>query len=524
MSHAHRRGSVALMTALLVIPLIGMIGLAIDLGRVWLVRSRLQMSLDAAVLVAARDLATGGTSVDAKNLFWADFGRTSATGRLGYLGAAASDPVVYNPAPGGPSGSVKMTSMATIVPSLIGILGIGPVTVTGAATAQSAAYGLELALVLDNTGSMEGAAMTSLIGASNQLVNIVYGSSDQQPHLWVSLVPFAATVNVNSQHADWLVGGTVDQRPYAPRLWMGCVMARTARTGAQDGDDFNDKPPSQAPFMPFLWASTYHVYPLTGPLTYTTGTLPNRTTHSYWYPGDNDWTASPNNTQEPDASNNSVGPNLGCPSLPILPETASKATVQGVINRMVPVYRGGTIIALGLQAGWWTLSPNWRGVWGDPALPLAYGTPYIKKAIVLMTDGNNEWYDWSCGVPGQTPPNSQGSCPSPTAPPTGVPAWTADGDADMTAYGRLRSNTRGVAAGNITTTLNTWMSQMCSTIKRNGIVIYTVLFNNSNTATQALFRDCASSPADYFLSPTPADLQTAFKQIGQDLSILRLSQ
>jgi hypothetical protein len=65
---------------------------------------------------------------------------------------------------------------------------------------------------------------------------------------------------------------------------------------------------------------------------------------------------------------------------------------------------------------------------------------------------------------------------------------------------------------------------MCTTIKQNGIIIYTILFNNSNSATQTLFRNCASTPTDYFLSPTNADLQKAFNQIGQDLSTLRLSQ
>ncbi len=65
---------------------------------------------------------------------------------------------------------------------------------------------------------------------------------------------------------------------------------------------------------------------------------------------------------------------------------------------------------------------------------------------------------------------------------------------------------------------------MCTTIKANGITIYTILFNNSNSATQTLFQNCASTPADYFLSPTTATLQTAFQQIGRDLSTLRLSQ
>ena len=57
-----RRGSVTIMAGLIAIPLIAMTGVAIDLARVWLVKSRLQMSLDAAVL--AKSLSTGGTSTD----------------------------------------------------------------------------------------------------------------------------------------------------------------------------------------------------------------------------------------------------------------------------------------------------------------------------------------------------------------------------------------------------------------------------------------------------------------------------
>ena len=72
-----KRGSVAIMTGLLAIPLVAMTGLAIDLARIWLVRSRLQMSLDAAVLVVARILRPAATPTDGLSLFWADFGRTS---------------------------------------------------------------------------------------------------------------------------------------------------------------------------------------------------------------------------------------------------------------------------------------------------------------------------------------------------------------------------------------------------------------------------------------------------------------
>ena len=147
------------------------------------------------------------------NLFWANWGRTSSASTTGFLSATATTPVVHNPAPGGVAGSVQLTSTATVTPTLVGVMGIGPVTVNAASTAQTAAYGLELALVLDNTGSMAGSSITSLISASNQLLGILYGGSDTQPHLWVSVVPFAAAVNIGNAHTGWLV----DRQPSISR-------------------------------------------------------------------------------------------------------------------------------------------------------------------------------------------------------------------------------------------------------------------------------------------------------------------
>src|SRR5690242_18931922 len=98
-------------------------------------------------------------------------------------------------------------------------------------------------------------------------------------------------------------------------------------------------------------------------------------------------------------------------------------------------------------------------------------------------------------------------------PPAGIALWTADGTAHWTAYGRLKSNTRGLPTSNATTSLINLMSTMCTTITTQGITIYTILFNNTNSATVILFQSCASSPSDYFNSPNTAALQTAFRQI-----------
>ena len=72
---------------------------------------------------------------------------------------------------------------------------------------------------------------------------------------------------------------------------------------------------------------------------------------------------------------------------------------------------------------------------------------------------------------------------------------------------------------------------MCNTIKGHGIIIYTIRFDSSGShptdpkdATTTMLTNCASLPSDYFYSPNATQLQTAFTQIGQQLSSLRLSQ
>ena len=211
--------------------------------------------------------------------------------------------------------------------------------------------------------------------------------------------------------------------------------------------------------------------------------------------GDNDWAPThiteDQQTTLPD--NTAVGPDLGCSKIAVLPLNPSRGAAKPVISQMVANFHGGTFINLGLQAGWWTLSPNWRGAagWGDPTLPLDYNAPYLKKVIVLMTDGNNTWFDWPDGAPG--------AGPSP---------WKNDGNTDFTAYGRLLDNKIGLSpntAADATTNINAKMTQMCNLIKKKGIIIYTVLFNHDGSisaSTQTLFQSCATSPQYYFLDVT----------------------
>ena len=135
-----------------------------------------------------------------------------------------------------------------------------------------------------------------------------------------------------------------------------------------------------------------------------------------------------------------------------------------------------------------------------------------------MTDGNNEWYDWADGVPGQRPP---------TAPPTGVPAWTADGDADFTGYGRLKSNTLGLNATQsaMTTNMNTWMSQMCTGDKAEGHYhLHHRVQQFEHSGNQGAAPELRVLAWQLFPGPTGADLQKVFRSIGSELSTLQIAQ
>ena len=153
---------------------------------------------------------------------------------------------------------------------------------------------------------------------------------------------------------------------------------------------------------------------------------------------------------------------------------------------MGPVHRGGTTGNLGLTWGWRTLSPQWRGLWGGetPSThPLDYGTAFMEKVVVILTDGNNQFHDQDSH--------------------TSTPA------SDWTAYGRIEA-VPGVNSGSSAAdrraqgraVLDTRMADTCAAMKTAGIRIYSITFGGSPDPTaQALFRACATTPAMYWHAP-----------------------
>lgn len=454
------RGSTLIFVVSAIIPMMAFMGIAADMGRGYLVKARLSSALDAAALAAGKEIFSPDPTAVATKYFNVNF-------PPGFMNATVIGPAVTI----GPNQeNVTITASASIPTTLVSLLGFSDLVVSARTVVNRENRGMELVLILDNTGSMNsGGKIQALKTAATDLINILYGSDETHPNFWIGLVPYVTTVNVGAQHDDWLELPPVG---FAPDNWKGCMRARL------DGDfDLTDEPPAIRRFDPYLYASAPdNIWPEIVPPSSNWGSVPGK------------------------------GPNLGCPD-PVLPLTAEKSTVQAAVDAMRPWMVGGTLGNLGLVWGWRALSPNWRGLWGgDLSLPLDYGEPLTDKVVVMLTDGQNQLWDHHTSGPEGWDYNGYSIPPGPE-------------DANYNSYGRLK-NPPWTA-----TTVKDWidnrMSVVCESMKAQGIIIFTITFQGGN---EDLFRNCATSPQHYFNSPTNADLQIAFRSIGQVLSNLRLAE
>ncbi|MCK8785742.1 Tad domain-containing protein [Roseomonas sp. NAR14] len=506
---ACRRGGVAAIVAAAAVPLMLMVGLATDLARLYLLQSRLVAATDVAALAGARAIFDPDRDTQVRNWFWANFTRDPASANRGYLGAVVA-PADFVISTDSDNKVLRVRARATLPTGFMRLAGIQTMTAAADQSAQRQDRGMELAMVLDVTGSMsdsagsgQGSKIAALRNAATELINTLFGNNASLPNLWVSLVPYTTTVNIGRSHAGWLASGSYRAADFSPTVWRGCVEARSG------GEDMTDTPPTTAPFRPFLWTSTRNRYaPWVGDNEWptTSGTVTEANPES----------PKSDSQQHPNEGVYEVGPNVGCERA-LTAMAQAKATLLAEIAALrAGPDRGGTITNQGLQWGWATLSPRWNGLWGVPNMPLPYNTLNMDKVLILLTDGINDLADWSGGAPGScTVSGCSGA----------RPATATNPDSDYTAYGRMSENRLRVGTVSKSSYLaefNRRTSVLCESIKAAGIRVYTITFALTNATTQNMFRNCASRPDYYFNSPDAAALQAAFREIAQQLANLRL--
>lgn len=585
-------GNVAMMWALMGAVLVGLIGLTVDFTRAQAIRNQMQNAVDGAALVAERssNRTMAERTAAARAFFDAE---------MGDMAASITSFTVTQLVEGGHQVDVRMpmpVSLARIIRNEDWNLHVDAVAEANASPP------IEVALVLDNTGSMAN-DMQALRNAASDLVDDLLALDGDTVH--VALVPFVAQVNIGNDpsHMAWMdTAGTAPMNgelledrmigyrstsnglptgncdfsttptgysgPYQINWqrtgnrchvftpqdginyftlfnlitnedWKGCVEARPEPYDITDAAPNPSNPATM--FVPFFWLDTGGN---AGQGSSGSSSQPNyRSSNSYLsdvagdIPGvlmtsSNGASASAQNQREArffnvwkyrntaasidDTAPDTRGPNRGCPT-PIVPLTTSNATLQAAVSAMRHWSGGGTNQAEGLAWGWRVLSPG---------PPFTQGRPYddpndpVRKVIVLMSDGEN----------------------------TNVGNDPVVGS-DYSAYNHM-GFWRDIASGNLLTQLlfgilhgvlppqyqrninssnqyvayvNSREAQLCNNIKNTGIEIYTVIFRETDQATENLMRNCASSPAHFYRANNAQELSAAFDAIGSGIGQLRLT-
>jgi Flp pilus assembly protein TadG len=337
-----QRGAVIILWALAAVPVVIGVGAAIDLSRAYMARSRLAFALDAAGLAAG---AAGETEAEmrtiAEQYFFANYPPNQP-------GTPATPVLTID------GGVIKVTSSVTLEATLLRLIGQEDFVV--AAAAEVLRKGLEVALVLDNTGSMRtNDKIGALRTASQDLINILFANPELSSKLSVGIVPYAGTVNLGAAALSIVSGVTADEFSTTDQeKWKGCVLARNYPDDVRDTLSGGGAIWSKA-----FWPSE-----------------PPSSSSNTWPPAS---TVFVNN------ANDVTGPNRACPTA-VTPLTKDKDILDAAVDAMRAWRGGGTFSNVGMAWGWRVLSPE-----APYTNALPYETPGFDKVAILMTDGRNNY-------------------------------------------------------------------------------------------------------------------------------------
>lgn len=413
------RGAIAIIFGLSTIVLIMMVGLSVDSSRAYNTATKIQTALDAAALAGAKLLDVEGAN-DADVLAKAQAYFNARLPSLHIEGAMAANfrtDIVR--------GDSRVTALVDVtVPNLFGSIGgLAPtMTFTPSSAVVYKAKKVELSLVLDITGSMSAnGKIDALKTAAKDMVDVFFSSNPSAGAVKVALVPYSAAVNV---------GAYVNAVTPDPNPGDTCVIERdvtevftgAAAVGVDQVDAFYDDD---------------HV--------------------------DND--------------------HYFCPAAQVIPltdlaQTADRNNFKTQIDNLTP--GGWTAGHIGAAWGWYTISPQWSGIWPSASAPKPYSGDIIK-AVVIMTDGEfntsyrNGAQNAACGTPG---------------------AWNPDSGCSQAL-------------------------QLCQNMKAAGVQVYTIGLQTLPTS-EAMLQECAGA-GNFYNTDTSSQLIGAFRDIVEKLTSLRIT-
>lgn len=339
-----RGGNIALTFALAIVPVVGLVGAAVDYSRANNIRTSLQSAVDSAVLMVSHEASTltaDQVTQKATSYVNAMFTKADLSGMT--INAQYS-------ADSGSGASVTLTASGTMATTFLNVIGRSSLPINVQSKSSWGNIKLRVAVALDVSGSQADAGkLTAMKSATKSLIDQLSALAKNPGDVMISLVPFAKVVKVgvSNSNATWLSysywDATAQTCTYSrwgssctakPRTsWTGCV------TDRQESYDVDDTAPTNA--------STY--FPATDYFE-----------NGYYYCD-------------------------GTSSVQLQPITALSYNWQPLKNAVDALQAtGGTNQQIGIAWAWWTLKQG--NPMNAPALDASFS---YRHAIIVLSDGLN---------------------------------------------------------------------------------------------------------------------------------------
>ena len=464
------RGAVAVQFAFLALPIALLCFGLLDMNRVGIQRRQLQDALDASTLMAARANVATDAQIDA-------VGDAALAAEIAGLGITV--PASASTFKNGPDNTVVGTAKSDLKPIIANLWTNADISVTTLTTVKrSQDAPLEMVMVLDTTGSMAGAKLTTLKTAATSLVDKLTASGTA--NVKIGVVPFGQYVNVGvaNRNASWIsVPADYSTTTTTKGVCTTVSTKTTCQTQTYACTKYTDGVPYSSTCSRSINCVTKSITPV------TTCTADKVTTNTYKFSGCVGSPAYPKNVTDSDPLRVYPGfMNLTCATT-LTPLTGTVSTVKAAITALTAT--GDTYIPSGLAWGFNMLSS---------AQPLTDAAAYDpsglnrkpRKALVLMTDGaNSKLMNASNGRHDVSP------SPKPDSPATGA---------------------------------NTYTAELCANIKAKNIEVFAVALNVTDTGIKSILKTCATDDSHYFDATDTAKLLEAFQNIADALSNLYIAK
>jgi len=540
------RGMSGVMLTMSIIPTIGVIGIATDVSRTYIVKTRLSTALDAAALAGGRNFFEADREAQIKKYFDANF-------PANFMGSYVTGPFELD-AEGNqlPEGHIysaddevlRLTANVNVPTVFMNVFNFDNMTAGGDSEVTRETSLLDVVIAIDMSGSMNrnipGTSVPAMadrrIGlakvAAADLVDILYGSQEVNALLNISLVPWSGKVNVATNGTRYGYDAANNPIPANTHFTTQAILGSPENPYREefyrfdkfdDGDIWDDDEDlvlknwtsdindvyfaHNAPSVPLLaepptdWTGcVYARFARTRPYddyqSYKDDLAEEQAGDIFdgpfesiggpawvgWYPMGEEGEVKKCDLR----SLNKINRNCTtCPAFGITPLQNSKQVMKDAIAELtIPSGSFYTNIPQGLAWAWRAITP------GKPfdEATIVESEIYVKhKAIILLTDGQNT---------------------------------VRNGDAYNNGFHtRSRRDNR--------------LKELADAIKNKNdgdpdnddeILIYTIQFANSSTSLVNLLKYVATDDDYYYHAPDKASLQNAFKKIAKELSNLRLSK